>query len=222
MSFERVAPHYTWMENLLAGPRLQRSRVEWLEALSDCERVLIAGVGHGHFLRAAVRRFPRLHATCVDASAGMLARARRNALRAGARRDQLDFIHGELPTWRPRGARFDAIVTHFFLDCFPPDELGEVVHVLAASARPAAKWLLADFTVPQRGLARHRARAVHALMYAFFRRATRVRARRVTPPGPWLARHGFTLAGRRTSEWGLLQSDLWARGASAPFSRAGA
>ena len=26
MSFDRLAPHYTWMEAVLAGPRLQRCR----------------------------------------------------------------------------------------------------------------------------------------------------------------------------------------------------
>lgn len=212
MSFDRLAPHYTWMEKVLAGSRLQRSRVAWLEALDGRERILIAGVGHGHFLRSCAKRFPAARIVSLDASAGMLRRAEARARRAGVRMERLEFVHAELPAWRPRAGEFDAVVTHFFLDCFPPTELGLVVDALATGARPDACWLLCDFAVPARGWARQRARAVHALMYAFFRRATRIRARRVTDPDPLLAAAGFTLARRRTAEWGLIRSDLWQRG----------
>lgn len=211
MSFDRLAPHYTWMETLLAGRRLQRARVAWLDALDSCERVLIAGVGHGHFLRSALRRFPGLRVTCVDASAGMLRRARRELERARLPLARVEFVHDSLPRWQPASAGYDAIVTHCFLDCFPPEELREVIAVLARGARERAQWLVTDFAVPARGLKRQRARAVHALMYAFFRRATRLRARHWTEPDALLATEGFVLAGRKTSEWGLLRADWWRR-----------
>jgi len=211
MSFDLLAPHYTWMEKILAGSRLQRSRVAWLDALAGRENILIAGVGHGHFLRDCARRFPNAKITSVDASAGMLRHAKARAHRSGARMEKLKFVHAALPAWRPTAAQFDAIVTNFFLDCFPPDELETVISVLAAGARADACWLLCDFAVPERGLARQRARVVHALMYAFFRRATRIRARCVTNPDPLLSAAGFVLARRRAAEWGLLRSDLWVR-----------
>jgi ubiquinone/menaquinone biosynthesis C-methylase UbiE len=141
----------------------------------------------------------------------MLRQARRRAESAGLKSPRVAFLQAELPEWRPPSARFDAIVTAFFLDCFAPGDLETVVTTLAAAARPRARWLVADFTIPAQGLARQRARAVHALMYAFFRRVTRLRARCVTDPDPFLRAHGFGLVGRRTMEWGLLRSDLWAR-----------
>ncbi|HVS53133.1 MAG TPA: class I SAM-dependent methyltransferase [Opitutaceae bacterium] len=211
MSFDLLAPHYTWLETVLAGPRLQRCRVAWLDELGGCRDILIAGVGHGHFLKRAAQRFPQSRLTCVDASAGMLRHAERRARAAGIDAQRLEFVHAALPAWRPARDRYDAIVTHFFLDCFPPEELREVVAALAGAARPAARWLLADFTVPPRGLARQRARAVHALMYTFFRRVAKLRARRVTEPDALLRAQGFALARRKTSEWGLLHSDLWLR-----------
>jgi ubiquinone/menaquinone biosynthesis C-methylase UbiE len=211
MSFDALAPHYRWMEAVLAGPRLQRCRTAWLDELHGCRDILIAGVGHGPFLARAAQRLPQARITAVDASAGMLREARRRAGRSGIGENRIQFIHATLPAWRPPAESFDAIVTHFFLDCFPPDELREVISSLAAAARPAARWLLADFTVPASGLARQRARAVHALMYGFFRRATKLRARRVTQPDGLLAAEGFALVRRQTSEWGLLHSDLWAR-----------
>ena len=211
MSFERLAPHYTWMEAVLAGPRLQRCRVTWLDALEGCRDLLIVGVGHGHFLKRCAQRFPATRITSVDASAGMLHQAQRRVQRAGLRPDRLHFMQASLPEWTPPPESFDAVATHFFLDCFPPAELEHVVAALARSARPAARWLVSDFAIPPGGLARTRARAVHALMYTFFRHITRLPARRLTEPDPMLRRHGFELKGRRTSEWGLLRADLWAR-----------
>lgn len=211
MSFDRLAPHYTWMETLLAGPLLQRSRTAWLDALAPCPRILIAGVGHGHFLRSCRERFPRATITSVDASRGMLERAKRRVPAGRGTASGLSFVHAELPHWRPPAETFDAIVTHFFLDCFPPDELPAVIAALAQAARPQACWLIADFTIPRRGLARQRARLVHAMMYAFFNRVAAVRARRVTDPAPFLAANGFAVVGRKSASWGLLQSDLWVR-----------
>jgi ubiquinone/menaquinone biosynthesis C-methylase UbiE len=212
MSFDRLAPHYTWMERALAGPRLQRCRTAWLDALAGCETILIAGGGHGPFLRACARHFPHLEIVNVDASARMLAHAQ-----ARARREQLDlgrlkFVHASVPEWRPAEAYFDAVVTNFFLDCFPSDELPAVIATLASGLRPTAHWLNADFAVPARGWARHRARVVHAMMYAFFRPITGIRARCVTEPDELFRAHGFTLARRRVSEWGLLHADWWTRG----------
>lgn len=214
MSFDILAPHYTWMERVLAGRRLQRARVAHLDGLEGCERLLIAGVGHGHFLRAAAARFPALEIVGIDASSRMLdhARAQIHSVSNPAR---FQFLHATLPcpAWPTLG--FDAIATHFFLDCFPPDELSRVIAALASAARPRAVWLVSDFSIPSRGWRRHRARAIHAVMYAFFRPVTRIRARRVTPPDSYLVREGFSLTARRTFDGGLLQSDLWSRTTSA-------
>lgn len=209
MSFDRLAPHYTWMEKVLAGPRLQQCRVAWLEHLAGCEHLLIAGVGHGHFLQACAQRFPLANITCVDASARMLSFARR---RAEPQTRRIDFVHASLPEWLPSSATFDAVVTHFFLDCFEPARLHVVVDGLSRALRVNARWLLADFTLPRKGWRRQRARALHTAMYAFFRPVAGVRARRVTPPDSLLREQGFVLARRMTREWGLLHSDVWNRG----------
>lgn len=214
MSFDRLAPHYTWMESILAGRRLQRSRVTWLDELAGANDILIAGVGHGHFLRACARRFPNANITCVDASRVMLREAERRVRRSRLDATRLSFVHAALPAWTPPVERYDAIATHFFLDCFEGGELEAVIAALAASGRASCRWLVTDFAVPADGWSRRRALAVHGLMYAFFRRLTKIGARRLVEPDPMLQRHGFDLRHRRATEWGLLRADLWARGAA--------
>jgi ubiquinone/menaquinone biosynthesis C-methylase UbiE len=209
--FDLLAPIYPAMERVIAGPRLQRCRTAWIDELAGARRLLIAGVGHGPTLADLLRRHPQLHVTCVDASARMLAVARQRARRAGLEMSRLEFVHAALPGWQPPAGAFDAIATHFFLDCFTPEQLGAVVATLARAAAPDGRWLLSDFTVPARGPARWRALAVHRLMYFFFRVTTRLAARRVTPPDAVLAAHGFRLQRRQTHNWGLLHADLWLR-----------
>ena len=207
MSFDLLAPHYTWMERVLAGPRLQRARTVWIEQLANCDRIFIAGVGHGHFLRACAKRFPHAQIVSVDASAGMLNRARA----AVPNHPRFEFVHASFPQWRPPAHSFDALVTHFFLDCFPPRQLGEVIAGLSESVRTRAHWLVTDFSIPARGWKRQRARAIHSAMYAFFRPIAGVRAKRVTPPDDLMRSEGFVLTGRAHREWGLIQSDIWSR-----------
>lgn len=210
-SFDLLAPIYPAMERVLAGRRLQRCRTAWLDELQGARRLLVAGVGHGPALAEVLRRHPHLHITCVDASARMLVVARKRARQAGLDMSRLEFIHASLPGWQPPPGAYDAIATHFFLDCFTPEQLGPIVATLARAATPDVRWIVSDFTVPSRGPARWRALAVHRLMYLFFRVTTRLAARRVTPPDAVLAAHGFQLRRRQTHNWGLLHADLWQR-----------
>ena len=207
MNFDRLAPHYDWMEACLAGDRLQRARTVWLGELAGRRRILSVGEGHGRFAAACRTRFPEAELTCVEASPAMLARAQR---RLGPDAANVHWHGGDLLAWEGGGG-FDAIVTCFCLDCFPPETLAAVVETLARRAAPDAVWLLVDFTLPPRGPARWRALAVHALMYAFFRRLAGLPARRLTPPHDLLRRQGFQLAGHREFEWGLVRADVWRR-----------
>ena len=208
MTFDRLAPHYDWMEAVTAGNMLQRARTSWLDRLADRRRVLSAGEGHGRFAEAFGRRFPAAELTCVEASPRMLARARRRAERSGV---SARWINATIPAWAPPARSFDAIVTCFFLDCFAYEQLGALIGALASGAAPDAAWLVVDFAIPDRGIARWRARAIHAAMYGFFRMAVRLPARRLTPPDAFLRAHGFRLAGRREFSCGLLRADIWRR-----------
>lgn len=211
MNFDRLAPAYRAMEFLLAGGVLQRMRRRWMPALADCADVLIAGDGHGRGAELVLHAAPQAQIVVVEASAGMIGVARRRLRVSGADRDRIHWVHADLRTWRAPEARFDAIVTQFFLDCFAPESLAGVVHHLGLAARREACWLLCDFRVPEHGWRRRRAQAIHALMYGFFRATVGLEARRLTAPDDALRAAGFCLEGRETASAGLLHTDLWRR-----------
>ena len=207
MNFDRLAPYYDWMETLTAGGRLQQARTTLLGELRGRQRILSVGEGHGRFAEAAVESFPDSEFTFVEASPQMLARGQ---IRVGHDLERVRWHCGDVLTWEP-DSPFDAIVTCFFLDCFPPDTLSTVMERLARCATPDAVWLVVDFALPQSGPALWRAQAVHSLMYAFFRRVVALPAWRLTPPDALLRAHGFKSVQHREFEWGLLRAELWRR-----------
>lgn len=216
MSFDRLAPHYGRMERVLAGDKLQRMRTRWLAEIPPPRRALLVGEGHGRFLVELRRRAPAAEIVCADASAAMLAVARRRLAQAGLAEAGVHFVRAELPGTEALAGRFDLIVTNFFLDCFPPAALAEVIERLARLATGDTQWLVADFCTPDRGPARLRARCILALMYAFFRPATGLRARTLTPPDPRLRAQGFHLWKRQQADWGLLHADWWRQHPASP------
>lgn len=214
MSFDVLAPHYRWMEFLLAGGKLQRCRTTFLSQVDHCQNVLIVGEGNGCFLLECRRALGPARITCLDASARMLALAHERLLAHGLDALNVQWVQADALTWTPPAQAFDLIVTHFFLDCFRPEQLERVIGALAGAASADATWLLADFQVPTAGWRRRRAQVVHWMMYTFFRAVTRLPARKLTVPDTLLLANNFILCERQVSNWGLLRTDKWRRGAT--------
>ena len=173
--------------------------------------MLVAGEGNGRFLCELRRVVRSAHITCVDASARMLALTRDRLDRHGLAADSVEFIHSDILNWTAPTGRFDLIVTHFFLDCFPPEPLARVIHSLASAGTTNATWLLADFQIPAARFKRYRAHAIHWAMYLFFRATAALRAHRLTAPDDALRANGFNLHKRVETDWALLHSDEWKR-----------
>ncbi|HTH48050.1 MAG TPA: class I SAM-dependent methyltransferase, partial [Candidatus Limnocylindria bacterium] len=156
MSFDRLAPHYRWMEAVLAGGLLQRCRTRWLGEVGGARRALLVGEGHGRMLEACAAALPGCEFTVLDQSEGMLATAQRRWAQIGGRQ-KIRFQAADLRDWRAEGAAFDVVVTNFFLDCFTAEELPQVIANLSAALTLQGRWLLADFCVPPKGWRRLRA-----------------------------------------------------------------
>lgn len=193
--FDIVARWYRYLERAGFGGALWKRRVEFLPELGNARRVLMAGEGDGRFLRAFLERNPVATVTYVDASARMLALARE---RAGDER--VAYLQRDLGAGEPVAGEFDAIVTHFFLDCFAEEELAAVVQRLGR----APVWVISEFQTPHwagRGLVR--------LLYAFFGWTTGLRVTQLPDYPAALRAAGFNLAQRREAWGGLLVSELW-------------
>jgi hypothetical protein len=211
MSFEVLAPIYRLMERVLAGGKLHRCRCAFLDHIPTPEKILILGEGPGRFVVECVGKFPQASITVVEESAGMIAQARANLERCSLSSDNTTFLQADILQWEAPHSEFDLIVTHFFLDCFRPEQLEVIVPAISKTATANAQWLLADFQEANSGWKRWRSRGILSIMYTFFRVVTRLPATSLTPPDLYLMREGFVLYERREAEWGLLKSDWWKR-----------
>jgi len=209
VSFDAIAPWYRALETIAFGNALQRARIAGLDAVGSPRRVLIVGEGNGRFLVELLQRHPLIRIDCVDSSERMLDMARRQVLQIVPQElGRVAFFQEDVRSWSPND-RYDLIVTHFLLDCFGTQQVGNVVAKLAQAAAPNAIWLLADFRIPENGLAHAHARAWLALMYWFFRSTARIEARELVDPSPFLRAEGFTLERQLLFCYGMLKSELW-------------
>lgn len=208
MSFDRLARHYSWMEQVLAGDRLHRCRTAFLDAARDARSILLAGEGHGRFVAEICQMNPHAAITCVDASAQMNRVAEGRLRREGLDSGRVKFVSKPILEYLP-SEPVDLLATHFFLDCFPAAELQRVVDHLARCLQPRGHWVLSDFQLPERGWQRIRARWVLGLAYAFFATCTALPARHLTAPQPMLQANGLVLLRRRELNFRLLYSELW-------------
>lgn len=207
MSFDRIAPFYRRMETLVFGDQLQAARSAFVRQLATPRRALVVGDGDGRFLEALRCAQPELQIECLDASARMLELAR-----ARVGESYVQYLHADIRAAAFPLARYDLIVTHFFLDCFAEGTLREVVEKLSAAATEEATWLIADFHEPPRGWRRWWGRFLIATMYRFFRVVAGIEARRLVDYGPRLGAEGFRLTSEVVVAHGLLRSQCWRRG----------
>lgn len=212
MSFDAVAPHYRWMEFVLAGNKLQRCRTAFLDDIPRAESILLLGEGNGRFLPVCRKQFPDARITCVEASAAMIAQARQRLMNSDPVHHRVQFVHADVLAWTPpSNAAYDLIVTNFFLDCFRSEQLEQIIGIVGCVSAKNANWLLADFQVASGSVGQLRSKVILWMMYMFFRAATRLPARNLIPPDSFLQNAGFTLRQRAQTEWGLLRSDWWQR-----------
>jgi ubiquinone/menaquinone biosynthesis C-methylase UbiE len=205
MNCDRIAPWYRALEYVTFGRMLERRRFAYLDQVAGARRVLILGDGDGRFTAQFVMRYPAALVDSIDLSAGMLELAKR---RTGAGGSQVRFHAADARSFSLEG-KYDLVVTHFFLDCFADGDLAQLAARVTGHCEPGARWLVSEFALPDRGVARFAARGLLRLMYFFFFLATGLSVTRLPNYAQVLRNNGFRLESRETALKGFLVSELW-------------
>lgn len=212
MSFDTVAPWYETLERLAFGDDLQRCRIAALGEIAAPQRALVVGDGNGRFLCELLRYDPDVEVDCVDGSGRMLQLAQQRVEEVlDGHAERVRFLNKDITSWRVPERRYDLIVTNFFLDCFSERSLIGVIRNLGSGATEDATWLVSEFCVPEKGMARFRARGWLAAMYFFFRVAARIEATELIDPTPFISAEGFGVVRRRFFRDGMLKAEVWRR-----------
>lgn len=206
MNFDFIARHYRWLETIVFGNQLQHARTAFVRQIGTVRCALIVGEGNGRFLAELLLAHPEVCVDCIDASARMIARARKRVGARGANFIQADIREAPLPQ-----NHYDLVVSHFFLDCFAGNELRAVIEKLARATIRDATWLLADFREPPNGWGWAYAQFWIRAMYAFFCLTSRIEATQLIDPSLFLRASGFVRRRQRLSRFGMIKSELWQR-----------
>ena len=210
MNCDGIAPYYEMLERATFGSWLRRTRTAYLAEVCGAERALLCGGGDGRFLVRLLEADRDVRVDYVDLSAEMVKIARRRVGAMGREfSERVRFLVGDVRDVATSGAKYDLIVTHFFLDCFSERELGAVVGRLRECAAPGARWLVSEFHEVKTRVGRVWSRAVILGMYAGFRVVTGLRVAEVPDYEGELVRSGFRLRNGRAMLGGLLRASLW-------------
>jgi SAM-dependent methyltransferase len=222
MNCDRIARWYRWLEYAAFGRALEQRRGAFLREITGARRILALGDGDGRGLARLVRAAPAARIDYVDRSLRMLELAHRLANEGTANEvprtkcrpqneHRIAFHHADALTFAFPGEAYDAIVTHFFLDCFDEKGLDCLTARVAKAAAPQARWIVSEF----RRSSPWSAALIH-LLYLFFGITTGLKTRRLADHRPVLQHHGWRRVRTESSLHGLLVSELWERVIAGP------
>ncbi len=207
VNFDRVARPYRWLEYLSFGPWLARCRNAQRAHLTGSRHALVLGDGDGRFLARLLDDNPTLTADVVDSSRSMLRLLEERVRRSGTRA-RISLHHADALEWHPT-ASYDLIVSHFFLDCFFPSQLEQLVDGVLAHALPGAQWVISEFAIPRNPFAACLARGIIGLLYRAFGVLTGLRVRTLPDYAAALRQRGMAPRHHHCYLAGLLCTQVW-------------
>jgi ubiquinone/menaquinone biosynthesis C-methylase UbiE len=211
VNFDPVARPYRWLEYLSFGPWLSRCRSAQLLHLAGAQRALLFGDGDGRFLASLLKANTTLTADVVDSSQSMLQILDRRIRRAGPQLHQrICLHHADALEWSPC-ASYDLVVSHFFLDCFFPHQLEQLLDRVLPHLQPGAQWVVSEFSIPHHATAARLAGGLIGLLYRAFGLLTGLPVRTLPDHAAALLRRGFVPLQDHRYLAGLLCSQLWLR-----------
>ena len=211
MNCDSIAWVYQACEYLAFGRALEKRRRTYLSALAQSTSVLLLGDGDGRFLNLFAARNRRARIDSIDLSPKMLEQSGKRLERTslGLDHSRIRLEQADALTVSLSGLNYDAVVTHFFLDCFSTEQVDQLVRRVTAQCKPGALWIVSEFNQPTQGWRAWHARCWLRLMYTLFGLATGLETKYLPDYKSALIQAGFTLRAREWSRAELLCSEMW-------------
>lgn len=205
MKIGRLARWYRWIEYAAFGRALELCRFTFLPQIASAHRVLILGEGDGRALERLLTVAPAACFDVAELSPEMIALARRCTNNS----DRVSFRCGDARAEIWPAAHYDAIVTHFFLDCFDETDALRLIRQLANTLTPDGIWLISEFAVPKAGWQRLHAQIWVWTMYRFFRVTTNLSPKSLPPIEALMREAGMRRLEQEKRRNGLIVSEIW-------------
>jgi ubiquinone/menaquinone biosynthesis C-methylase UbiE len=210
--FDLIARFYPLLEQIVFGSTLNLARRFFIPRVTEGNKILLIGEGNGRFLFEMVKQTSSASVTVVDSSARMLASAARRIATVDCC-SRIELIHADILEWRAPAAHFDRIVTHFFLDLFPPYRIRRVVEKISHLATEDSLWINVDFTSKNQGLGQ---KLLMWAQYRFFRISAGIEASRLFDSRPYIRQAGWEISAERSLDSGWISAHLMCKSMAQP------
>ncbi len=200
--FNRIAPLYDGIKRLVFFSSIRKSKTHFLSRVPSTGDVLILGGGSGEILNPLLETCPAVRVWYIDASSSMLDLARGGLSQHQV--DQVIFIHGTQNSI-PSGAQFSAVITQFYLDLFPDEDLRAICDTLNTHLAKGGVWLASDFVDGGKAWQR----LLLAAMYRFFIAASNITAMKLPAWELCLDACGLSRLARATFYRGFIISSVY-------------
>jgi tRNA (cmo5U34)-methyltransferase len=170
--FDRLSYIYDFMLWSTSGNIISKSQSILINELPFCSKTLIIGGGTGQFLYALLKSGKTESVTYIDISPKMIACSEKYLTKhLPEKREQILFITGNVESI-PSEAKYDLIVTNYFLDLFNKEELDIVFNKLYKHFSKNGFWYYTDFCLDNpsvKGIRKITHVAIVQVLYTFFR-----------------------------------------------------
>lgn len=205
MNCDFIARWYRYAEYLTLGKALENRRREYLNRMVTAKYALLLGDGDGRFTAEFLEANRTARVDSLDLSKNMLKLAARRIAALPFPAPAVRLLQADALTF-PFEARYDLVVTHFFLDCFSDFQIQPLVARIARAMTPDARWIVSEFRTPNLAAA-----IIVKVLYLAFRVLTGSRVQRLPDYPGALAAHGFERLASKTALGGLISSEFWQR-----------
>lgn len=198
-NFDRISSVYDLLASIVFGRSIRRAQTLFLKEISQGGHVLVLGGGTGWLLAELLSLNPNCQVVYIDASMKMVEMAKKKA--KGSK--NVFFVHGTENSI-PRGIRFDAIITHFYLDLFAQESCDKIVSLIRGSCHNRTLWLACDFI--------NKAwwhTAMLFIMYTFFRVVSGLNVKELPDWKKSIMQSGFVEIRTKSFSKGFISSALF-------------
>ncbi|MGC3945901.1 MAG: class I SAM-dependent methyltransferase [Chryseolinea sp.] len=141
-SYDSIAPIYDRLAGLVFGSSIRKAQLVHLNELANASTILIVGGGTGWILRDVLRTNGAAKILYVEASAQMIALAKKNVTEADSHR--VTYIHSTENALSDID-QVDAVIINFFADLFTAGELVQVIQRFRGRLKDNGYLLCTDF-----------------------------------------------------------------------------
>lgn len=141
--FDRLAPIYDSLAQLIIGKGIRKSQLHFLDYLKEKNKLLILGGGTGWILPYIIDINPTLKIDYIELSPKMILKAEKSIRKNKNVRfivgTEANIIHND----------YDSVLTNFYLDLFKDSKLNDVVSKIKAAFLVNTVWITTDFVSEQ-------------------------------------------------------------------------